>query len=530
MISSFSSAMILCTLCSQSVHAAYYLRRRTNSVALSPDTQAELWMENDPYGTTYSYRRWVQRRALASLYYATDGPNWVHKDNWLAYGINECEWFSRALYSHVCNQDGNLLVLDLSSNNLVGSLPDDLAQLSTLQQIDLAHNRINGTLPDFELLSSLEFLIMNNNSLSGQLPGHTFTLPQLKVIDFGENSLNGSIPAAVGLSDSLEFINLNHNHNFSGPIPSELGNGNISMSLRHLTLSGCQLKGTIPEELLTKAVHLESLWVDHNVDLTGSVSETTLQNLTSLRLNNTGISGLVPDYLCSLDDRLSFHCSESLCGCDCTCSPKDGEPTSEPTAKPTTPEPTPEPTTLEPTPEPTTPKPTPEPTTPEPTPKPTTAEPTPEPTTAEPTPEPTTPEPTAKPTTPEPTPKPTPEPTTPEPTPEPTTPEPTPKPTTPEPTTPEPTTPEPTPQPTTAPPAPEPTHLPEIMCPVPSKKDKCITWESYEQCRELEEAGCMELMITNSCPPLYECKVWGVQQPGLPTAFPLPVTTSDGAY
>jgi hypothetical protein len=36
----------------------------------------------------------LQRYGLSTLYYATDGDNWVESQGWVEDGVNECEWYN----------------------------------------------------------------------------------------------------------------------------------------------------------------------------------------------------------------------------------------------------------------------------------------------------------------------------------------------------------------------------------------------------------------------------------------------------
>ena len=59
----------------------------------SPQALAYNWTLNDPSLAELEAWRVRQRFALASLYYATDGPhNWYKQDGWLNYSTHECDW------------------------------------------------------------------------------------------------------------------------------------------------------------------------------------------------------------------------------------------------------------------------------------------------------------------------------------------------------------------------------------------------------------------------------------------------------
>ena len=64
-----------------------------------------------------------------------------------------------------------LVLLDLSSNNLTGSIPNSIGDLSLLQILDLSLNSLSGELPTgIELLTKLKSLDISDNLLSGCLP------------------------------------------------------------------------------------------------------------------------------------------------------------------------------------------------------------------------------------------------------------------------------------------------------------------------------------------------------------------------
>jgi hypothetical protein len=59
----------------------------------TPEAQAVEWLQDDRVVSNYTELVLLQRFALATLYYATDGDNWRHNDGRLDYDVAECEWF-----------------------------------------------------------------------------------------------------------------------------------------------------------------------------------------------------------------------------------------------------------------------------------------------------------------------------------------------------------------------------------------------------------------------------------------------------
>ena len=92
---------------------------------------------------------------LTDLYWALGGQSWTRSDDWLDPGADLCTW-----YGLTCLNSGPLpyrLRIDLPSNNLRGSLPPSIANLTTaLVLLYLYDNRLAGEIPDvFENLTAL---------------------------------------------------------------------------------------------------------------------------------------------------------------------------------------------------------------------------------------------------------------------------------------------------------------------------------------------------------------------------------------
>jgi hypothetical protein len=102
---------------------------------------------------------------LDSLYSALDGASWTNKDNW-GVGCPCDNW-----YGIECDTSGAVLNIDLSKNNLVGSLPGlpDI-EGSKLENMDLCCNSISGSLPDgLGFLAGLDSLNLGNNQICGDI-------------------------------------------------------------------------------------------------------------------------------------------------------------------------------------------------------------------------------------------------------------------------------------------------------------------------------------------------------------------------
>jgi hypothetical protein len=95
---------------------------------LSPQFAAMQWIRTPNNQGIYSDRVFLQRYALATVYYATGGEQWSSSDRWLT-NSTECEWYSSS-EEPICDSEGNLLELNLSDNNLLGIFPPEVTMLS----------------------------------------------------------------------------------------------------------------------------------------------------------------------------------------------------------------------------------------------------------------------------------------------------------------------------------------------------------------------------------------------------------------
>ena len=231
------------------------------------------------------------RAALVALYNATDGDNWTTKHNWLS-DEPLGEW-----QGVTTDDDGRVTQIRLGDNNLVGSIPSDLGDLSSLEILALQDNQLSGEIPvESGNLSNLTELWAWSNQLSGEIPSELSSLPNLQHLSLSDNRLSGEIPAALGNLSTLRSLYLNANQ-LSGEIPSELGNlSNLTL----LDLPDNQLSGEIPAELGRLASLIELyLWGN---ELSGDIPSElgSLSSLTVLDLGGNQLSGEIPAELGSL--------------------------------------------------------------------------------------------------------------------------------------------------------------------------------------------------------------------------------------
>jgi len=91
--------------------------------------------------------------------------------------------------------------------------------LAYLNVIDLSSNNFIGEIPNFVgSLTELRMLNLSNNALTGSIPLSLANLTELEALDLSSNKLTGMIPPALAQLSFLAFFNVSDNH-LSGPIP-----------------------------------------------------------------------------------------------------------------------------------------------------------------------------------------------------------------------------------------------------------------------------------------------------------------------
>ncbi|XP_070677851.1 receptor kinase-like protein Xa21 [Malus domestica] len=118
----------------------------------------------------------------------------------------------------------NILEFNLSSNNLMGTIPKMLMELSTLSiSLDLSDNYLTGLLPfesNLGSCTSLEHLYLQGNKFEGTIPQSLKDLKGLEILDISSNNLSRQIPEFIGKLGALKYPNLLYN-DFEGELPKE---------------------------------------------------------------------------------------------------------------------------------------------------------------------------------------------------------------------------------------------------------------------------------------------------------------------
>ncbi|URD85243.1 LRR receptor-like serine threonine-protein kinase [Musa troglodytarum] len=190
----------------------------------------------------------------------------------------------------------SLQVLDLTRNYLNGSIPVAWASLP-LTTLSLLGNRISGKIPDeIGNIITLEELTLDCNQLEGLIPASFGNLINLNYLRLSANNLNGELPDSLGKLTNLKEFIIDGNP-ISGKIPSFIGNWT---NLQRLDMQGTLMEGPFPPTI-SNLTSIQQLRVS---DLRGGLGTfPALQNMNKmvrLVLRNLSISGELPDFIAEM--------------------------------------------------------------------------------------------------------------------------------------------------------------------------------------------------------------------------------------
>lgn len=186
--------------------------------------------------------RLAQRDGLLKFYESLNGDNWIDNTNW------GTETRLETWYGVVTDSVGNVIRLNLQSNNLHGEIPPEITLVKHLRVIDLSFNdSVIGTIPlELAEMEYLRGILFHHNSLTGTIPSVLANLTGMVNFDLHRNLLTGPMPEWLGDLPELTHISLWGN-GLTGPVPASLGNLN---RLVRFEIQGTDLSGPLPRSLM----------------------------------------------------------------------------------------------------------------------------------------------------------------------------------------------------------------------------------------------------------------------------------------
>ncbi|GKV20766.1 hypothetical protein SLEP1_g30844 [Rubroshorea leprosula] len=107
------------------------------------------------------------------------------------------------------------LIESLRNCNVQGSIPD-ISRIPSLYYLDLSSNHLSGPILTSKISKNITTIDLSNNELNGTIPASFSGLPLLQNLILANNSLNGSIPSSIwqnrtqNVSESLK-VDLEYN-------------------------------------------------------------------------------------------------------------------------------------------------------------------------------------------------------------------------------------------------------------------------------------------------------------------------------
>ncbi|KAG8492201.1 hypothetical protein CXB51_009863 [Gossypium anomalum] len=236
---------------------------------------------------------------LSVSFSSCDVPNFFKMDSWDE-GTDCCKW-----EGVVCdNKKGNVIGLDLSCSGLSGYLQSNssLFSLQNLRWLNLAGNDFSNSeiSPEFGKLRSLTYLNLSDTALTGLVPPEISLLSELVSLDLGLNYLlfrNHDFNMLVHNLTKLEIMVLD-DMNLSLVLPYSFLN--LTVSLKHLSLSDCDLEGNFPTHVF-HLPYLRNIILRNNQNLIGYLPETNWSSLLRLLdVSWTSFSKGLPDSIGNL--------------------------------------------------------------------------------------------------------------------------------------------------------------------------------------------------------------------------------------
>ncbi|KAJ9176207.1 hypothetical protein P3X46_011546 [Hevea brasiliensis] len=123
---------------------------------------------------------------------------------------------------------GIVNVIDLSSNNLGGEIPEQMGNLVYLGSLNLSSNQLSGKIPKkIEELRRLETLDLSCNQLSGAIPSSMVSMTFFSCLNLSYNDLSGPIPTANRFQTFNDPSMYEGNSQLCGtPLPTNCGDEN----------------------------------------------------------------------------------------------------------------------------------------------------------------------------------------------------------------------------------------------------------------------------------------------------------------
>ncbi|KAK4486789.1 hypothetical protein RD792_006621 [Penstemon davidsonii] len=191
----------------------------------------------------------------------------------------------------VCDDKGESVVkLEASGLGLSGVIPDTtIGKLTKLESLDLSNNKITSLPSDFWSLGLLKNLNLSFNQISGSLSSNMGNFGQLQSLDVSFNNFSDSIPEAISSLSNLRVLNLSHN-GLESMIPLGISQ---CRSLFSVDLSSNKLNGSLPNGFGNAFPEMKFLNLADNEILGWGADFIGMKSITYLNISNNMFHGSV---------------------------------------------------------------------------------------------------------------------------------------------------------------------------------------------------------------------------------------------
>ncbi|KAJ0500501.1 putative protein kinase RLK-Pelle-DLSV family [Helianthus annuus] len=194
-------------------------------------------------------------------------------------------------------------ILSLLGNRLSGPIPEEIGDMSTLEELLASANNFTGTIPEsYGRLTNLEDFRIDGSSLSGRIPDFIGNWTNLTRLDLQGTSMEGPIPSTISRLTKMKELRIT---DLAGASSSRFPDLLSMTQLNRLTLRNCLLTGSIPENIgqLSK---LKLIDLSFNT-LTGSIPDSIqTPQIDNLFLNNNSLSGDIPGWIFASKEKIDI--------------------------------------------------------------------------------------------------------------------------------------------------------------------------------------------------------------------------------
>lgn len=235
-----------------------------------------------------------------------------------------------------------LAFLDASVCTFTGTLPTQMALLTSLEWLAFVSNSLSGTIPNLAPLKHLDYFNIEQNSFVGVLPIGSFgrmtsmrsinvawnmftgpilpedfsrAFPQITSVALDGNSFSGALPSEISLLTGLSSFEVSLNWQLTGPLPTEVGALTL---LEVVDFSMCSFSSSIPSEVGALG-NMMDISVSGNTNMFGSIPSQfgAQSNALLVFLESCRLSGPIPSEIFALTLANYFQVRCGLLGGSC---------------------------------------------------------------------------------------------------------------------------------------------------------------------------------------------------------------------